>query len=60
MSDGIIIGASKIVQLEQSLDAIKAGPLSSDAVKRIDEIWTKVEKDAPLDNYHTYAAGTIA
>lgn len=50
--DAIIIGASSEEQLKQTLDSINGGPLSANAVKKIDEIWKKIEHEAPLDNYH--------
>lgn len=50
--DAIIIGASKIEQLKETLKSINAGPLSESAVKRIDEVWETIKHEAPLDNYH--------
>lgn len=50
--DAIIIGASKVGQLKETLTDINAGPLSDQAVRRIDEIWKTIEHEAPLDNYH--------
>lgn len=52
--DGVIVGASKGSQLEETLSAIKAGPLSEEAVNGIEAIWKKVEKDAPVDNYESF------
>ncbi len=54
--DAIIIGASKISQLEESLLAIEDGSLNEASVKRIDAIWGKVEHDAPLDNWNSFSA----
>lgn len=50
--DAIIIGASSVEQLEETLDALTKGPLSAQAVQRIEAIWEKVEAEAPLDNMH--------
>lgn len=50
--DAIIVGASSLEQLEETLKGLKKGPLSEQATKRIDEIWKKVEAEAPLDNLH--------
>ncbi len=50
--DGMIIGATKPEQLEQTLESIKAGPLPDAAVKRIDRVWETVKDEAPVDNYH--------
>ncbi|KAI9761251.1 MAG: hypothetical protein M4579_001171 [Chaenotheca gracillima] len=50
--DGIILGASKGTQLEETLKAIDAGPLDSKTVSRIDKLWDSVKDEAPLDNYN--------
>lgn len=49
--DGIIIGASSLQQLEQTLQGIEAGPLSDPVVQRIDELWEGIQHEAPLDNF---------
>jgi aflatoxin B1 aldehyde reductase len=54
--DGVILGASKVSQLEESLKAIEEGPLDAKTVARIEDVWKKVEGEAPLDNYHSYMA----
>jgi aflatoxin B1 aldehyde reductase len=54
--DAIILGASKVGQLEESLEAIERGPLDEKTVERVDAIWTKVEHEAPLDNYNSFAS----
>ena len=48
--DGIILGVSKISQLESNLESIKKGPLPDDIVKVFEEIWTDIKPDAPA--YH--------
>jgi len=53
--DGVIIGASKVSQLEETLVVIEDGPLDEKTCKKIDAIWTTVKDDAPLDNYNSYA-----
>jgi aryl-alcohol dehydrogenase-like predicted oxidoreductase len=50
--DALIFGASKVEQLEDTLQSLQKGPLSEKAVKRIDELWAKIANEAPLDNYH--------
>ena len=50
--DAIIFGASNVEQLKQTVDSINGGPLSEKAAKQIDEVWKKIEHEAPLDNYH--------
>ena len=54
--DGIIIGASKASQLEETLKAIEAGPLDAKIAERANAIWEKVKDDAPRDNWHDYLA----
>jgi len=50
--DAIIVGASSLEQLSQTLDGLKNGPLPEAAAKRIDHVWKTVQHEAPLDNYH--------
>jgi len=56
--DGVIVGASKVAQLEETLKVIEDGPLDAKTVKRVEEIWKKVEHEAPLDNYNSFVAVT--
>jgi len=49
--DALIIGASKVEQLEETLQALQQGPLSEKTVAKIEELWKKVESEAPLDNF---------
>ena len=51
--DGVIFGASKPAQVEQTAQGIKKGKLSDEAVKGIDEIWESDKSVAPVDNYHS-------
>jgi len=53
--DAIIAGARKIEQLRDTVAIIQRGPLSDDAVKRIDEIWDSVKADAYLDNFEQWS-----
>ena len=50
--DAIILGASSVEQLEQTLAGLDKGPLSQKAVDAIDEIWKGIEHEAPLDNFN--------
>ena len=50
--DAIIVGASKKEQLAQTLEGVKAGPLSKEAVAGIDKVWETIKHEAPLDNFH--------
>ncbi|KAH4016789.1 hypothetical protein HBI25_220110 [Parastagonospora nodorum] len=52
--NGIIIGASRLEQVEQTVKAIQKGGLSESAVKGIEEIWQSVKEKAPVDNYHHF------
>jgi aflatoxin B1 aldehyde reductase len=53
--DGVIFGASKISQAEQTAKSLKKGKLSDEAVKGIEQIWESVKEVAPIDNYHSGA-----
>ena len=50
--DAIIVGASSYEQLKDTLKYVKNGSLSDKAIKRIDDVWKKIEHEAPLDNYN--------
>ncbi|GIK00815.1 hypothetical protein Aspvir_004844 [Aspergillus viridinutans] len=52
LGDAVLVGASKISQFEETVAAIQRGPLSADAVKRIDAIWEKIKDLAILDNFN--------
>jgi len=54
--DGLIFGASKPSQMEETIKGLQKGPLKSESAKRVDEVWEKIKHDAPLDNFHSYAA----
>ena len=62
LGDGIIIGASRHQQLEQTLRDIEYGPLEASITERIDTLWDLVKDQAPIDNYHSYAmeAGLVS
>lgn len=49
--DGVIFGASKLSQIEQTAAGIKKGKLSQEAAKSIDQLWESVKAEAPVDNY---------
>ena len=50
LGDAVIVGASRVEQLQQTLDALKHGPLSEEIVEKINGIWKSIEQDAPFDN----------
>lgn len=49
--DGVIFGASKLSQIEQTAAGIHKGKLSDEAVKSIDQLWETVKAEAPINNY---------
>ncbi|KAJ3032318.1 hypothetical protein HDV00_007693 [Rhizophlyctis rosea] len=49
--DAVIVGASKVEQLEQTIKGLEHGPLPKEAVERIGKVWGLVKDDAPRDNY---------
>lgn len=50
--DAIIIGASRIEQLKESLAWFQKGPLPEEAVKGIEGVWESVKGEAGLDNFN--------
>jgi aflatoxin B1 aldehyde reductase len=54
LGDAIIIGSKDVDQLKQTLTGLKNGPLSKEAVRKIDEVWRGIEHEAPLDNFNGY------
>lgn len=48
--DAIIIGASSLSQLRNTVAAINRGPVSAAAQEKIQGVWDSVKKDAFLDN----------
>jgi aflatoxin B1 aldehyde reductase len=57
--DAVILGATKISQLEETLENIEGGPLDEKTAGRVDDIWNKVEHEAPLDNYNSYVVNLL-
>ncbi|KIW62956.1 hypothetical protein PV04_09841 [Phialophora macrospora] len=51
--DAVVIGASRITQLEQTLAALRRGPLPEAVQKRIAGIWEMVKHESILDSYDT-------
>ncbi|RAH69948.1 aldo/keto reductase family protein [Aspergillus aculeatinus CBS 121060] len=50
--DAILVGARNSGQLEQTLAALRRGPLSDVVAARVDGVWSVVAEAAPLDNYN--------
>ncbi|KAI9697359.1 MAG: hypothetical protein M1820_007865 [Bogoriella megaspora] len=42
-SDGMILGATKVQQLEENIETLSRGPLPMDFVKTFDEVWLDLE-----------------
>lgn len=51
LGDAIIVGASSLEQLDQTLSGIGKGKLSDKAIQGIDQIWEEIKHEAPLDNF---------
>lgn len=49
--DGVIFGASKLSQIEQTAASLRKGALSAEAVEGIERLWETVRDEAPVDNY---------
>lgn len=52
LNDGIIMGASTVEQVRQTLECLRDVPLPQDVLPMIEKIWQNVKHEAPLDNYH--------
>lgn len=52
--DAVIVGASRGSQLEETLRAVEEGPLPEGIAERAGAIWKGVEREAPVDNYHSF------
>ncbi|RAH48960.1 Aldo/keto reductase [Aspergillus brunneoviolaceus CBS 621.78] len=50
--DAILVGARNSGQLEQTLAALRWGPLSDAVAARVGAVWSVVAEAAPLDNYN--------
>lgn len=50
--DGIIVGASSIPQLKQSVEWLGSGPLDAATTSKIDAFWEQVKDVAILDNFN--------
>lgn len=50
--DGVIIGARSLEQMQETLEGLKVGPLDASSSERIEQIWKKVEHEAPEDNFN--------
>jgi aflatoxin B1 aldehyde reductase len=50
--DGIIIGATNLDQLSETLEWLKKGPVGPAASALVDEVWKTVEHEAQLDNFN--------
>jgi len=49
-SDGIVLGASRMEQLEENLKACNEGPLSPETVKACDAVWKDFRGPSPIYN----------
>lgn len=48
--DAIIIGASKLSQIEGALTWLKKGPVDAETAAKVDKVWELVKSVAPLNN----------
>ncbi len=46
--DALIIGASSLEQLEETLSAVEKGPLSEDALVAADKVWEGIKDEPPI------------
>lgn len=50
--DAIIVGASSVRQVDETIRGIRKGGVSEQACGKIDEIWEGIKHEAPLDNFN--------
>lgn len=50
-SDFVILGATKVDQITQTVEGLKRGPLKPEVVKGIEEVWESVKHEAIIDNF---------
>ncbi len=53
LGDAIIIGARTEEQLRETAEAVRKGPLSEAAAKKIGDMWESVKADSSLDNFES-------
>ncbi|KUI70828.1 Aflatoxin B1 aldehyde reductase member 4 [Cytospora mali] len=58
LGDTVIVGASKVEQITQTVEGLERGPLKAEVVRGIDEFWELVKEDAIIDNFE--ATGGVA
>jgi aryl-alcohol dehydrogenase-like predicted oxidoreductase len=49
-TDCVILGASKLEQVEENVAALADGPLPADAVAKCDQVWQKIRGVTPVYN----------
>lgn len=49
--DAIVFGATKLTQMAQTCRYLQAGPLSDQAVQRIEALWATVKDESILDHF---------
>lgn len=50
--DSLLMGASTVEQVSETLQCLNDGPLTPEVVQMIDGIWDTVKDESPFDNYH--------
>lgn len=43
--DGVILGASKVAQIEQNVASMDRGPLNADVLQIVDELWENLKEE---------------
>lgn len=57
--DFVILGATKVAQLTQTVEGLRRGPLKPEVVKGIEEVWDIVKHEAFPDNSVAFADGPL-
>lgn len=50
--DALVIGATSLEQLEETLERLRKGPVGESAAREIEGIWESVKREAVLDLIH--------
>ncbi|KAA8647760.1 hypothetical protein EYZ11_000246 [Aspergillus tanneri] len=54
LGDALVIGASSVDQLKQTLHGLHQGPLSDDIAGKVGKVWDEVKDESPLDNFNDW------
>lgn len=59
LGDAVIFGSSSLKQIDETTASLQRGPLSDEAVQRIEQIWKSLEHEAPIDNFQVASESNV-